>query len=613
MVLALLPPRAKPTGMAKHTEDSGRPRTGAAKSEALSSREKLGLAALAVDQARREAVARIRRSRLMRWRYRTGVAEDVEISPTSLRPADPSFADELAVGGFGLAGYVAQIDNVSPFAVAPPSQTWLEALHGFSWLRHLEAAGTPEARDAARSFVQDWLRLSRAQQAFGWEPEIMARRIISWLTHENLLLDWAEPKDHDAIMLSLEHQVMYLRTSWHNALDGYPRLLCLAALVQADLCITGQGDRLAHSQLHFAAELDRQILADGCHISRDPWVGVELLLDLLPLRPCFPAREVTINPRISAAIDRMMAMLRHLRMGDGSLARFNGMGAPEQGTLTTVMAYAAPGRVMEKNPPAGPSGYVRLERGPTTIVADAGKPPSFELAGNAYAGCLAFEMSCGADLLFVNNGAPGSHDQSQRPVARATASHNTLCLSEQSSSRLIRNERLEQRIGSAPIAEPGIVKCEVGESVDGIGFAASHNGYAERFNLHHGRALQLSQAGDRLTGTDHLSSPDTDQRLAWDIPFAIHFHLHPDVVSRLVNDGQAVDLLLPGGGHWRLSATGVAISVEESLFIAHPAGPWRGEQVVLRALCGGSAEINWVVEQVQPASKTQELPETAAP
>ncbi len=599
--------------MAKTSDDSGRPRAVAAKSEVLSSRERLGLTVLAVDQARREAVARVRRSRLMRWRYRTGVAEDIEISPTSLRPADPSFADELAVGGFGLAGYVAQIDNISPFEVAPPSQTWLEALHGFSWLRHLEAAGTPEARDAARNFVQDWLRLSRTQQAFGWEPEIMARRIISWLTHENLLLDWAEPKDHDAIMLSLEHQVMYLRTSWHNALDGYPRLLCLAALVQADLCITGQADRLSHSQVLFAAELDRQILADGCHISRDPWIGVDLLLDLLPLRPCFPAREMTINPRISTAIDRMMAMLHHLRLGDGSLARFNGMGAPEQGTLSTVMAYAAPGRVMEKNPPIGPSGYARFDRGDTTIVIDAGKPPSFELAGNAYAGCLSFEMSSGRHPLFVNNGAPGSRDQNLRPAARATASHSTLCLNEQSSSRLIRNDRLEQRLGSAPLAEPTTVKCDVREGADGISLVVSHNGYAERFGLYHARALVLSEAGDRLAGKDHLTSADGDLRLAWDIPFAIHFHLHPEVIARLVDDGQAVDLLLPEGGHWRFRATGAAVSVEQSLFIAHPAGPWLGEQVVLRTVCGGNTEVEWVVERVQPVSSIPDSAEKTAP
>ena len=582
---------------------------GGGKPDAMSARNRLGLAALAVDHVRREAFARVRGSRLIRWRYRGAAVEDVEISPTSLRPADPSFIEEIATGGFGLAGFVAHIEpGASPFDLVPPSQTWLEALHGFSWLRHLDAAGTHEARELARVYVQDWLRLPRSDQTFGWEPEILARRIISWLTHENLLLDWAEHKDHDAIMLSLDQQVTYLRTCWNNALDGFPRLLCLMALVQADLCVSGQSDRLAASQALLAAELDRQILADGCHISRDPWVGVELLLDLLPLRPCFPAREMTILPRISAAIDRMMGMLHHLRVGDGSLARFNGMGAPEQGTLTMVAGYAAPGHTPLRNPAFGASGYVRMERGTTIIIADAGKPPPYELAGNAYAGCLSFELSAGRQLLLVNNGAPGARAERFRSAARATASHNTLCLAEQSSSRLIRNERLEQRLGSPPLADPSAVQCEVSDTEDGIQLRASHNGYVERFGLFHSRLLDLSPLGDRLVGKDRLTTPAANAPAhGAPLPFAVHFHLHPDIVARLDADAQGVDLYLPGQDKWRFEAIGAPITIEESVFVAHPAGPQRAEQIVLRGLCVGGIEVDWSLERVRPAS----LPPTA--
>ncbi len=574
-------------------------RTGASAAGALTSRDKLNLAVLTLDKTRRDAMARLRRSRLMRWRYRTGIADDVVISPTSLRTVDPSFVDELAVGGFGLAGYVADIEAGSPFEAEPPSDVWLSELHGFGWLRHLDAVMTEDAREQARLYVQDWLHLTRARQAVGWAPEVLARRIISWLTHENLLLDWAEPKDHDAIMLSLEHQVMFLRTSWHNALDGYPRLLCLIALLQADLCISGQGDRLAQSQIWLADELDRQVFADGGHVSRDPWIGVELLLDLLPLKPCFPAREKTLEPRIAHAIDRLMSMLHHLRLGDGSLARFNGMGAPEQGMLTTVMAYATPGRVTEKLSAKGPSGYVRLEREGTVIVLDAGKPGAFELSGKAHAGCLSFEMSAGKHLVFVNGGVPGALHRKLLPVARSTASHTTLCLNELSSARLIRNARLEAQLGAAPLSLPERVTCEVSDDDKGIAVVASHDGYGEKCGLVHTRFLALAQDGATVAGKDRLSPLNADHRFTWDVPFAIHFHLHPEVVTVLSQNGESVDLLLPGGGRWRFSAGGRLISIEESLFIAHPAGPTVSEQLVLRGMCGGNAEVDWLLERVQ--------------
>lgn len=565
--------------------------------EQLSTRDRLGLMGLAVDQARRDAVARLRRSRLMRWRYRTGAADDIVISPTTLRMADPSFADELAVGGFGLDGFVVDIGADSPFEADPPNALWQRSLHGFAWLRHLDAAHTHEARETARRFVQDWLRLRPQQQEVGWVPEVIARRVISWLTHETLLLDWAEPRDHDAIMLSLEHQVTYLRTEWRNVLDGYPRLLVLIALVHADLCITGQDDHLARSQALLADEFDRQVLADGGHVSRHPWVGVELLLDMLPLRPCFPARERKIDPRLSSAVDRLMRMLYHVRLGDGALARFNGMGPTEHGTLTTVMGYSAP-------PPAvatgahGPSGYARLARGQTVAVVDVGKPGTFALSGTAHAGCLSFEMSAGTHLLFVNGGVPPATEPERLPSARSTASHNTLCLNEQSSARLIRNERLEQSLGAVPLTLPNVVTCETSEDDSGIALVATHDGYAERFGLNHTRFLALSADGTRLAAKDRLASTRGELRLARDLPFAIHFHLHPDVIPTLMESADAVDLLLSNGEHWQLSAAGAAISIEESTFTADPAGPQPSEQVVLRGLCGGESEVAWVLEKI---------------
>lgn len=568
----------------------------AATGDKLSSRDRLGLAALAVGRARRDAVARVRRSRLLRWRYRTGIADDIVISPTSLRTADASFADELAVGGFGLDGYVVQLDDGSPFAAQAPSASWLRSLHGFGWLRHLEAAHSNDARETARKYVQAWLRLGLSEQHAAWAPEVTARRIISWLTHETLLLDWAEPRDHDAIMRSLEQQVTYLRMSWRDALDGYPRLLALIGLVHADLCIGGQDDHLAQSQRQLAEEFERQVLADGAHLSRQPWVGVELLLDMLPLRPCFPARERTIDPRLSRAIDRMMSMLHHLRLGDGSLARFNGMGAAERGALTTVLGYAAPA-VVTQNAAHGPSGYVRLARGRTIAVVDAGKPGAFELAGAAHAGCLSFELSVGTQLLFVNSGAPLAGEAVRRAVARATASHNTLCLGDQSSAKLIRNERLELQLGAPPLSQPNSVACEVSEDASGIAVVATHDGYADRFGLNHSRFMALSADGDRLAAKDKLAAAAGELRLARDLPFAIHFHLHPDVIATLVETADAADLLLPNGEHWRLSVSGAVICVEESLFIAHPAGPQPSEQVVLRGLCGGSSEVTWVLER----------------
>src|SRR6516225_2736598 len=133
-------------------------------------------------RAWRGAYARLRRSRLMLWRYRAPSADELLLAPPDLRAPDPSFADEVASGSFGLAGAVADLRGRSPFAIKPPSPAWARELHGFGWLRHLDS-GQPEDRSIAKKLTTEWIRRSRRAPELAWRPEIVGRRVLSWLSH----------------------------------------------------------------------------------------------------------------------------------------------------------------------------------------------------------------------------------------------------------------------------------------------------------------------------------------------------------------------------------------------------------------------------------------------
>jgi uncharacterized heparinase superfamily protein len=246
------------------------------------------------------------------------------------------------------------------------------------------------------------------------------------------------------------------------------------------------------------------------------------------------------------------------------------------------------------------SGYARLQRGGVVVLVDAGATPPLELAGAACAGCLSFELSAGAELLLVNGGTPGPAEAGRRAVARATASHTTLCLGEHSSAKVMRDARLEREIGSAPLRHPDRVACEVREGEAGaIALEASHDGYAERFGLIHSRTLKLDAAGTRLDGCDRLTAAKGVVRFAWDVPFAIHFHVAAGGEARIGASPETAELLLGSGEHWRLTAAGATASIEESRHFADAAGARRSRQVVLRAQCHGETEVAWTLERIR--------------
>lgn len=561
----------------------------------MSLSEQTRIALLGARQARRALATQIFDSPVLRWAFRPGAGGQLLIVPQDLRTADPSFWQEIVLGQLGLAGSCADIADMSPFEVRPPNIAWERALHGFGWLRHLAASQEPEAVEMARDTVVEWTLRARSAHGVAWEPQVVARRVISWLSHSDFLLEGADATTYDAFARSLAEQVQRLTAGWRGGPDGHQRIVALTAIVLADLCVDGHESHLAGAEHALASELDRQILSDGGHISRNASVAVELLLDLLPLRQCFAARERPVPDALQAALTEMVSMLRYMRMGDGRLARFNGVSVASPAALATVLAYDdRPGVILDSAPA---SRYVRMQRGGTVILADAGSAPPLEFAGDAHAGCLSFELSSRQHLVIVNGGAPGPQDRDWVARARATASHNTLVLGESSSARLVNNRRVERVLGAIPIQGPDRVTTKLADETGALVWSASHDGYVKRFGLVHSRRIVMSASGSMIEGHDRLAGQQPGFRLATDIPFAVHFHLHPEGRCHAEDGTSSAVIVTPDGEIWRLVSQGLPVTIEESVYCADSTGPRRSMQIVIRGATFGESDIRWRLEQ----------------
>jgi uncharacterized heparinase superfamily protein len=318
-------------------------------------------------------VARINAHPLLRWRFTATGTDRLLIAPQDLRTADPTRASEIYAGRFAFAGKIVICDGRSPFEMLPPSEEWAEVLFGFGWLRHLRAAESGITRANARALVDEWISLQGSVDPIAWRPEVVARRIMSWLSQAPLVLHEADPRFYRRFLRSLTRQVRYLRRTAGNTRDGLPRFQCVVALTAAALCMAGQERLLRSTTRRLVDELQRQVLPDGGHISRNPGVLIELLVDLLPVRQAFAARNVVPPPALMNAIDRMMPMLRFFRHGDGNFALFNGMGPTPGDRLATVLAYDDTRGAPVANAPH--SGYQRLLAGNVVVLMDTGQAP----------------------------------------------------------------------------------------------------------------------------------------------------------------------------------------------------------------------------------------------
>ena len=533
------------------------------------------------------------------------------IAPQDLRTSDPTVASDIYAGLFVFAGRALTSGGRSPFDFPPPSQAWGEALYGFGWLRHLRAADTALARANARALVAEYLARGRDIPPLARQTHVSARRLIAFLTQSPLLLEGTDHEFYHRFMRTLGRTIRDLEREMHGAAVPHNRLLAATALCYAGLCCERFDGLLRKATRHLSRELNRQILPDGGHTSRNPRVLLELLLDFLPLRQIYASRGREPPRALLGAIDRMLPMLRLFRHGDGTLAHFNGMGITAAHHLATILIYdGVRAQPLQRAPH---SGYERLQAGASIVTADVGPAPPVNQSREANAGCLSFEFSSGAHRIVVNCGTSRASQGPAALVSRTTAAHSTATVAETSSCRFLNSigssgERwlagwLQRRLGTVVLRGPAIIAAERKESEEAIETRACHNAYRAAYGLLYERSWRLAADGTVLDGED-VFIPEGEASALCDV--AIRFHLHPTVRASEL-DGGRIRLVLPSEETWIFHAGTIAPRMEESVFFPATDRPRRTEQIVLAFNTRQAERVRWRFERENPPAARGDL------
>jgi uncharacterized heparinase superfamily protein len=556
----------------------------------------LALVAEALKLGAWRSIARLRCAVRRSWFYRrllTGqLADHISYHPADTIPRSLTDADALLRGRFRFQGETAEAGERSIFDSTPPSAEWLAALHSFAWLAPLSAAGGEAARTLATNLMTQWLRRNSHYTEPGWQAQILARRLIAIFAHGRFILSNSDMLWRSKVFVSLREQSKMLARIAAEAPDGLPRLEAAAALSLSGCCLDDSPKRLEQGLIRLEAELARQILPDGGHLSRSPEQLVEAYRLVVMVMETLAATGQAVPHAIRTAHDRMAPMLRFFRHGDGALALFNGGG---EGDARMVQALLHRDDV--KGQPFGyarHSGYHRLQAARTLVLFDCGTPPPGAFSAGAHAGCLSFELSSGHHRLIVNCGtaALAGHRRWQAAL-RATAAHSTVTLADTSSATVVREGWVRALAGARIVHGPEAIETRRVETEKGNTVVASHDGYVVPFAVRHERELTLSPHGLALTGTDRLL-PRQDAKAM--LPFAVRFHIHPDVRLSRAESGYVL-LKLPNGEGWRFRATH-PVSVEESVYVGGDAIR-RSEQLVITAQVKNEpVEVGWIVEQI---------------
>ena len=481
---------------------------------------------------------------------------------------------QLVAGNLLFAGYLIESETTGLWEVSAPDVAFEAERQGCAWLDDLAAVGDKAARTKAQAWVWGWIDAYGNGRGPGWSPDLTGRRLIRWINHALFLLA-AQDKDHsDRFFASLSRQTGFLAYRWRGATPGLPRFEALTGLIYAGLSLKGCEALADPAVRGLSEECEAQIGADGGLPTRNPEELLEVFTLLNWAAVALHEAGRSVAPAHQAAIERIAPLLRALRHGDGSLARFHGGGRGAEGWLEQALANShVPAQAVD----GLAMGYGRLSHRRTTVLMDAAVPPSGAASGNAHASTLAFELTSGRRPVVVNCGSGTTFGKDWRRAGRATPSHSTLTLEGQSSARL-RNAPGRDGMQELLTDLPTQVQLEQSDDADGSTIEAAHDGYATGYGLTHSRSLHLDHDGRSLSGTDLLVALDAPAKQRFDkavdagglqgLSFDLRFHLHPEVDATLDLGGTAVSMALRSGEIWVFRHDGhCELRLEPSVFL----------------------------------------------
>src|SRR6185312_439993 len=259
------------------------------------------------------------------WFYRRllkgPLTDHIAFQPHDSCPRRLEDADALFKGRFRFHGEVVDVrPGVSVFDLTPPSPTWLEELHGFCWLASLALAGGEASRTLATNLIAQWVKRYGHYCEPQWSPHVTARRLMNIFSHGRLVVSNSDMVWRSRLFVSLREQVKMLERTAAEAPGGLPRLEAASALALSGLCLSDNSRRLNAGLARLEAEIARQILPDGGHVSRSPEELLHAYRYLMMVKDGLASANEEPPHGLRNALDRMAPMLRFFRHGDGALA-----------------------------------------------------------------------------------------------------------------------------------------------------------------------------------------------------------------------------------------------------------------------------------------------------
>ena len=426
-----------------------------------------------------------------------------------------------------------------------------ENLNSFFWLFSLDLKSS---KKNTQNIILQWIERNNSYNSKNWKIDILAKRIIAWISNSKLTYEDGGPVYRNKFNNSIKKQINHLIDEIEKDEWVDDKMIGCAAII-----LVGLSYQDKNNYLNYGFNLLKKIIKfsfdnDNFPKSRNIRQLNFYLKYFVLIREWLKESQNEIPEYIDENIYYLGQAYSFIWENNKKDILFNGN---HESNNIDFDHYLKKLGFSFKNQNKELGGYAILNNKKISLIMDVGASPDKKFSSNYQAGSLSFEIISNGKKLICNSGYFQNFKNKLNEISKSSAAHSTLVIDDKSSCKFVKTSDLSTRISEGL----KITKKNIIFEKNYWKIIAAHDGYLKKYNIIHERELEFYPEQTKLVGCDKILSKNNTKNLK----FEIRFHLEPNVKVMKTQDNKSILIDLDGEG-WKFNSNNNDIDIDNGLY-----------------------------------------------
>ena len=288
-----------------------------------------------------------------------------------------------------ISNYFYKINSNSPellWKINTKDKRQFENLHSFLWLTKLDRKNSKSiTKNVIKSWIDNFFNYDRKT----WKMEVVANRIIAWVSNTDITLENANKLYKEKFFTSLIKQSNFLIKNLKNLSYGPSKIICCAAIILSGIIFKENDISYKIGSKELEKIIKNYFDDDGFPKSRNPEEIFISIKYLIIIREWFREAQKPIPDFLNDIINKCGKCYALLSCSNKQFPLFNGateINHKDYDIFLKNLKYKFVNKSHEV------ADIIKVKKKKLEFFIDCGNPPPNNYEKSYQAGCLAFEL-----------------------------------------------------------------------------------------------------------------------------------------------------------------------------------------------------------------------------